>query len=322
MPALIAVAAWSGGPPAPDSLAGHLVVVAFLSLNLPGSLRALHSLEAWHEAYARYGLQVIGVQVPEFAFAAEPAGFLATTRRLGIGFPIGLDPALEVSQAFGAGERPRILVTDARGVVRFDRSGPEAIAEAEREILDRLRAARPEIRFPASGVGENAPATAAHPPVHLGRARVEGGPLADAAPGEPATFTAQLRYQVEGAAYVPFPVGRWTPGADGVTAARGGAENLIALRYHAGALGAVLGPGESGPVRVWVLRDERWLPEAARGADVRVDGRGASYVLVDAPRFYELTREDRGTHVVKLAPESPGATFYTITFEPAEPAGR
>ena len=324
LPALAGATAWSGG--AADSLSGHVVVVAFLSLNLPASLRVLSALEAWDDAYASYGLRVIGVQVPEFAFAAEPAALRAAARRLAIGFPLALDPALEVSRAFGSGdERPRIVVADPRGVVTFDRSGDRAAAEAEHEILERLRAARPDVRFPAAGPAlaeggsEEAPA---HPPVQLGRARVEAGPLAEATPGRAATFTAELRYQVEGSAYVPFPVGRWNPGADGVTAVRGGAENFVALRYHAGALGAVLGPGENGPVRVWVLRDERWLPQAALGVDVRLDGRGASYVLVDEPRFYALTRADRATHVVKLSPESPGATFYAITFEPGAPAGR
>jgi hypothetical protein len=101
-----------------------------------------------------------------------------------------------------------------------------------------------------------------------------------------------------------------------LTAARGGAENFVALRYDAGALGAVLGPPGSGPARVWVLRDDRWLTVAEAGADVRIDGRGASFVMVDHPRLYAIAGMTRGEHVIKLSPDVPGTTIYALTFEP------
>jgi hypothetical protein len=259
------------------------------------------------------------VQVPEFAFAAEPRALGETARRLGLSFSLGLDASLEVSRGFGAAERPRIVVADPLGRVTLDQSGAMALAHVEESIRTLIEAARPGVRFPAAA--SLSPATAeSHAPVHLGRARVAAGPLTEVLPGRATTFTAQLRYQVEGEAYTPYPVGRWTLGADGLTAARGGAENFVALRYHAGALGAVLGPGESGPVRVWILRDEKWLPPEALGADARLDGRGASYVLVSEPRLYALTREDPGAHLVKLSPEAPGAIVYALTFEPFAPA--
>ena len=122
---------------------------------------------------------------------------------------------------------------------------------------------------------------------------------------------------VEGKAYVPFPVGLWTPGRDGVTAARGGAENFIALRYDAGALWAVLSPPRGETVRVWLLCDERWLSADALGADARIDGQGASYVDVSEPRLYALCREQAGEHVVKLSPQVPGLTAYALIVEPA-----
>jgi len=321
LPSLAAASAWTAGAPSLDSLKGHVVAVAFVSLNIPSSLRVTGALESWHEAYARYGLRVIGIQVPEFAFAAEPRALQSSATRLGLRFTVGLDPLLEVWRGFGAdGERPRIVVADAQGRVAFDASGVEAFAGAETKIRELLQTARPEVRFPTAA----APTTGStsdppHAPVHLGRARAAGGPLAETLPGQATTFTAQLRYQVEGDDYTPYPVGRWILSADGVTAERGGAENFIALRYHAGALGAVLGPGQSGPVRVWILRDDQWLPASALGADARLDGRGASYVLVSEPRLYALTRESPGKHVIKLSPDAPGATFYALTFEPFAP---
>jgi hypothetical protein len=95
------------------------------------------------------------------------------------------------------------------------------------------------------------------------------------------------------------------------------------LRYHGGALGAVMSPPSRASARVWILRDERWLAREKLGADVRMDGRGASYVVVDSPRLYELSRVDPGEHVVKLSPEAPGVTLHAFTFEPvADPGSR
>jgi hypothetical protein len=298
-----------------------VVAVAFLSLNTPSSARITGALESWHDAYSRYGLRVVGIQVPEFAFAAEPRALTASAARLGLRFTVGLDPLLEVWRAFGAdGDRPRVVVADAQGRVALDANGPDGFAGAEMKIRELLQAARPDIRFPTAAAPlPGSTSDPPHPPVHLGRARAAGGPLAGSLPGQATTFTAQLRYQVEGDDYTPYPVGRWIVAADGVTADRGGAENFIALRYHGGALGAVLGPGQSGPVRVWILLDDQWLPPSALGADARLDGRGASYVLVNEPRLYALTRESTGSHVIKLSPDAPGATFYALTFEAFAP---
>ena len=321
LPTLEDVTSWIGSPRSPvDSLEGRVKAVAFLSFNMPGSIRVLPRLEAWHDAYSRYGLDLAAVQVPEFAFGAEPAAFEAAVRRFRIGFPIGLDPSPAAWRTFGpGGDRPRVVIADSSGRVTFDSSGVAAVPAAEREILRLLQEARPELRFPAVHVEAPAAESSHHPPVHLGRARVEGGPLAKTPAGRATTFTAQLRYQVDGEPFTPYPVGRWELSADGLIAARGGAENFIALRYDGGALGAVMAPPEIGPVRVWVLCDERWLTPEEQGADVRLDGRGASYVMVDEARHYALTREAPGSHLIKLSPDVAGATFYTFTFEPSVP---
>lgn len=312
----LGAALWSD-PTALDSLAGHAAVVAFVSFDLPGSLRILPTLEAWHDAYSRYGVRVLAVHVPAFAFADDSAGTARAAQRLGLRFPVALDPALEVWRAFGArGTTPRLIVAGADGRVRMDGERRAAVAEAERAIRDQVKAAHPRLRFPAAATPPAEDEPEEHAAVQLGLARVEGGPLKATVSGRVTNFTAQLRYQVEGDLYTPYPVGRWIPGADGLTAARGGAENFLALRYDAGALGAVLGPAEAGAVKMWVLRDERWLARSEAGADVEFDGRGASYVTIREPRLYALTRETRGRHVIKLSPESPGATIYALTFVP------
>jgi thioredoxin family protein len=326
LPSLATAEGWlNGGAPPPDSLRGRPVLVVLWSSTRPAGLAAAARARAWDEAFGGYGLRVIGVHLPEFAFATDSAAVAAVVRRLGLRFPIALDPALRLAQAFGVhGFEPRLVLANGGGGIVAHADGDGGALEGR--VGAELRRARPDLRFPddrarlaASGA---APAAAWPPTLYVGATRVARGPLAGASTGASRMFTAQFRYQVEGRPYTPYPHGLWRPGADGVTAERGGAEHYLALRYDAGPLGAVLGPPATGAVRLWILRDEAWLPADQLGADVQVDGQGASYVLVDEPRLYQLCRAVTGEHVVKLSPEEPGVTIYAFTFEPAEPAAR
>jgi len=319
-PSLSAAKQWLNGSGVTiDSLRSRPSVVFFWNDTRPSCLRILPLVQAWYDAYARYGLTVVGVYEPEFTFGADSILVAAAARRMHLTFPITLDPSLQLGRAFGAPPSlPRLVLFDAAGHAReqLDASGVEVM---ERAIRRELQSFRPALRFPADPVASASygsperrwPAT-----VFLGASRVASGPLTSAPPGRERLFAPQFRYEVEGVPYTPYPVGLWKPTSEGVTAGRGGAENFIALRYDAGTLGAVMSPENGSTSRVWILRDEHWLEPEMLGTDVRVDGRGASYVDVDAPKLYELCRDSGGDHVVKLSPEKPGLTVHAITFEP------
>jgi hypothetical protein len=325
LPSFAGVKGWlNGGPPTPDS--ASRVVVLLWSSTRPDGIAAAARARAWDDAFRRYGLRVIGVHLPEFAFAADPAAVSVEAERLGLRFPIALDPTLQVAQAFGVQAfRPRFLMTNGEGVVLHQVDGNGA--ELEGPLRAELARARPDVRFPndaAPGESLFAPPPAMEwpPTLYLGTTRATKGPLAGATAGESRLFSSQFRNQVEGEPYTPIPQGLWRITADGLVAERGGAEQFIALRYDAGALGAVLSPPASGPARLWVLKDEAWLPSHDGGADLRVDGRGASYVLVDQPRLYQICGAVGGEHVVKLSPEDPGLAVHAFTFEPVDTPSR
>lgn len=331
LPSLQAATAWlNGGPLPPDSLRGHPTVIALWSDTDPACLRALPAIESWHEAYERYGVRVIGVHEPDFAFAADSAVPAAVVRRLGLRFPIALDAASAIRTVLGAPmDGPRIVLADPSGTIVESAVGRQALPVIERRLREQVQRLHPGSDFPgATGiepVADSSVTGAAVGPladvVLLGTGRARAGPLATAEPGRAQHFTVQFRFQVEGKPNVPYPVGLWTPSAEGPRAERGGAENYIALRYDAGALWAVMSPPAQGPARVWILRDEHWLAADALGADAHLDGRGASYVDVTEPRLYAVCAAKGGEHVVKLSPETPGVTVHALIVEPAEAGG-
>jgi len=72
--ALADASGWlGGGPVRADSLRGRTVLLVAWSDADPLSLRLLREADAWQAAYGRFGLRVVGVHVPEFAFSADSA---------------------------------------------------------------------------------------------------------------------------------------------------------------------------------------------------------------------------------------------------------
>jgi hypothetical protein len=310
-----------GGPLPPDSLRGHTVVLALFSDTHPGAIAALPRIDEWHAAYARFGVRVIGVHVPEYAFATAPEVAERFAGRLGLTFPIVRDPSLALLSALGSRRSAvEIVIADAEGRVRHTRTlgpGERDLLGSEHALRALLREARPDVSFPVAGAGEGAKRGRRVPDVRtirLGSASAGEGPLTGATPGVAQPFTAQFRFEVEGAPFVPYPVGWWVPGPEGVAAHRGGAAQFVAIRYDAGRVGVVAAPAAGRTSRLWILRDEKWLAADALGEDARLDAHGASYIELDAPRLYFVTR-GRGSHVLKLSPEDAGVTLHALTFE-------
>lgn len=315
LPDLEAAEGWLNGPPlTADSLAGRIVVLAFWSATDPRSIRSLPEIEAWHRAYQRYGVRVIAVHSPEFAMSSDPVYASRLPERFGLTVPLALDPALKITNELATTDGlPRYLVADPGGRVVLD-AGPGQEGEVDAAIRQALVREDPDLDLPSSAGRSDTSPPPAPRVVYLGANRAAGGPLATAVPGRAQMFTTQFRFQEEGAAYVPYPVGKWTQHADGLTAERGGPSNFVAIRSANGTVSAMLGPGKRLPSKVWILEGSGWLSRKESGADVRFDERGAAFVEVREPRIYAITRAQK-PHMLRLSPEDPGVTFYSFVFE-------
>jgi len=349
VPPLGLASGWLNGRPIePVSIHGRLTVLVTFSDTYPLSPELLRRVEAWHKAYSRYGVRVIGVHHPQFSFAADTSVLAHFAQRVGLTFPIARDPGRTIRApgswdaatsrsgvAFATSGQirepgaPDFLIMDARDsiVARVWDASPQSLSLAEAAIRRELRRLRPDVGFPTEyRAGPIDPDTFFEClGLYLG-VRQPGlvrlalrGPLATVKPGTPQTFVAPFRFDQEGDAFTPYPVGRWTLGAEGLTAARGGAANFLAIRYDSGKwglrrVGVVASPPRDGSAKLWVLRDDAWLPAFALGEDATLDARGASYVIVTEPRLYNVA-SGYGSHVIKLSPESPGLTLHELTFD-------
>ena len=142
--------------------------------------------------------------------------------------------------------------------------------------------------------------------------------IADAPAGvnlaQATNFTYSRSDPQDGAIYLQ---GYWhlTPEA----AVSGEREGFLLLRYHAIQLVAVMKPENGGSVRVEVTQDDHPIAREDAGPDLRYDAQDRSYVLVDAPRAYDLVSNARfGTHDLRLSPKDEGLGVYDIAFESCE----
>jgi thiol-disulfide isomerase/thioredoxin len=79
-----------------DQQIGRPVLLEFWDFLRVNSLRTLPYLKAWHARYADRGLRIIGVHAPGFPPSRDAAAARAAVARLGIEYPVALDPDLRV----------------------------------------------------------------------------------------------------------------------------------------------------------------------------------------------------------------------------------
>jgi hypothetical protein len=132
-----------------DRLMGrHAVLVEFWDFARVNSLRTLPYLKGWHERYADAGLQVVAVHSPAYSFGRDPAAVEGAVERLGIEYPVLLDPELEVWRLYGNRGWPGRYLFDRRGLLRYMHYGEGEYAESEAAIQEAVRELDPELRLP------------------------------------------------------------------------------------------------------------------------------------------------------------------------------
>ncbi|MBP0717879.1 cytochrome c biogenesis protein DipZ [Burkholderia sola] len=318
LPSLDGAVQWLNSPPLTAAgLRGKVVLVDFWTYSCINCLRTLPYTTAWARKYAPYGLVVIGVHAPEFAFERDIGNVKKAVHDLGIDYPVAIDNGYSIWRAFNNEYWPAHYFIDAQGRIRHHHFGEGEYAQSERAIQSLLaEAGHPDaLNVPlglagAPAKGALAAADSANvrsPETYVGYARAEsfaspGGVVRDAAH----RYDAPAGPDLNGWGLA----GTWNVGAERASLAA--PDGRIVYRFHARDLHLVLGPGTSGrPVRFRVTLDGA-APGAAHGTDVDAQG----YGTVTGQRLYQLVRQtgtiaDR-TFAIEFL--DPGVDAYAFTF--------
>jgi thiol-disulfide isomerase/thioredoxin len=314
--------AWlNSAPLTPASLQGKVVLVDFWDYTCINCLRTLPYLREWYKRYASDGFVIVGVEAPEFRFETDGKNLADATSRLGVVWPVVSDFDFAVWKRYGINAWPTELLFDQSGKLVEEEIGEGNYPQTEAEIQALLRKANPSLNLPPPMAllpqdNYDKPGAVCYP--KTAEIVVERSRIGNAVSGDPRM---DQNYQdpgqhKDGTLYLD---GYWRATRQSISYSGGG--GYVALPYHAIQVETVM-RSNGGPIRVNVTQDDKPVPRDDAGSDLHYDAKGNSYVLVDAPRAYEVIMNAAfGHHELVLSPQGGGLRIYDFAFESCEVPG-
>ncbi len=127
-----------GQPLTMTGLRGHVVLVDFWTYTCINCIRTLPFLKGLYATYHRYGLDIVGVESPEFTFEQEASNVRQAVQADGITYPVVQDNDLGTWNAYQNQYWPAEYFIDARGEVRHTQFGEGEYKQDEAAVRQLL----------------------------------------------------------------------------------------------------------------------------------------------------------------------------------------
>ena len=313
------------------SLRGKVVLIDFWEYTCINCVRTFAENKKWYERYHKFGFEIIGVHCPEFDIAYRFDNVRTAVKRFGLPYPVVVDNHFLIWRAYHNSTWPNRFLIDAKGYIRYDRSGEGGDSALEHAIQQLLRETHPGLEFPSSykippeknAFAPSCGATTSE--MYVGQWGDRGILSNVQGYHKGKTIKYVLPASVEdGHAALS---GRWEtdkghkPGESNGMIYRGKkkgnapSSDELVMRYHARELYSVMNVEHGHPSRVYIRQDGKDMTAQNKGVDVQFDGQGHSYIEVREPRMYYLTANPKlGSHKIELFPTRSGLTINSFTF--------
>ncbi len=113
-------------------------LVHFFDFAQLNSIRTLPYLQAWQERYESDGLAMMGVHSPRFPFTQGHDAVAAAAERLGIGWPVAVDPEFALWRIYEPHGWPALFLWGQGGALRWYHLGEGDYAGTEEAIREAL----------------------------------------------------------------------------------------------------------------------------------------------------------------------------------------
>jgi len=284
-PPIVAGGQWFNSPPLTvAALRGKVVLLDFWTYSCINCLRTLPHLEAWYAAYHRYGLQIIGVHSPEFAFEHVASNVSAAIKRLGIRYPVVQDNNFATWDNYSNEYWPASYLIDQQGRIRAYDTSEGGYSTMEENIKQLLG-----VSNDAAAVPDLTPSGDITPESYLGYLRLDPSRYVGEriAQNTLKDYPAKRSIPLNSLSYS----GNWRV-EDSVAVAGAGAG--LSLRFQGSDVYLVL--GGQGKVTV------------------SVDGAKSSTIDVNAYKLYTLLGSATPTKGLMALTFTPGVQAYAFTF--------
>ncbi|MGN6169871.1 MAG: cytochrome c biogenesis protein CcdA [Solirubrobacteraceae bacterium] len=284
-------------------LRGHVVLVDFWTYTCINCLRTLPFLKGLYATYHRYGLDIVGVETPEFTFERIASNVAQAIRSDGLRYPVVQDNNYGTWNAFQNEFWPAEYLIDAHGHVRHTQFGEGDYLQDEAAVRELLYEA---------GTHNLPPPMSAHAILpSVGLATPETYLAADRAQGfvQPPKKGVHYYRGVSGSLGLnAFALhGVWRVTSQEATPVSSGA--LIQGRFHAAHVYLVMTSAGDAARHVRVLLDGHPIRRPDGGSDVR-----DATVTVKGQRLYSLVSLPSAQSHEFTLKLPPGVSAYDFTF--------
>jgi cytochrome c biogenesis protein CcdA/thiol-disulfide isomerase/thioredoxin len=292
-----------GRPLTLQGLRGHVVLVDFWTYTCINCLRTLPFLRGLYATYHRYGLEIVGVETPEFTFERIASNVAQAIRSDGLHYPVVQDNNYGTWNAYQNEFWPAEYLIDAHGHVRHTQFGEGDYLQSEAAVRELLyEAGAHNLPPPMSAHAILPSAGLATPETYLGADRAQGFV-------QPPKKGVHYYQGVSGGLGVNnFALhGTWRITSQAGTPVSSGA--LIQGHFQAAHVYLVMTSAGNAARRVRVLLDGHPIGGADAGSDVH-----KATVLVKGQRLYSLiSLPSAQSHDFTLR-IPPGVSAYDFTF--------
>jgi cytochrome c biogenesis protein CcdA/thiol-disulfide isomerase/thioredoxin len=291
-----------GRPLTLAGLRGHVVLVDFWTYTCINCIRTLPFLKGLYATYHRYGLEIVGVETPEFTFEQVAGNVQQAIQSDGLRYPVVQDNNYGTWNAYQNQYWPAEYLIDATGQVRHTQFGEGNYKQDEAAVRQLLYEAGATKLPPPSTARAMIPAAQlATPETYLNPDRAQGFAVAPrlgthSYPGvaRPALNEFALR-------------GSWSITHSAATPTISGA--AIEVGFQAANVYLVLTSAGNLPRQVRVLLDGRPISAREAGADVH-----AGSLTVKGQRLYSLVALPSAEQRALTVEVPPGVSAYSFTF--------
>ncbi len=284
-------------------LRGHVVLVDFWTYTCINCLRTLPFLEGLYADYHRYGLDIVGVETPEFTFEQEASNVRQAIEADGIRYPVVQDNRYGTWNAWQNEYWPAEYLIDARGQVRHVQFGEGDYKQSEAAVRALLAdAGASSLPSPMTASAILPSAGLGTPETYLDTQRQSG-------------FLVPLRSGIRQYPGVTGSLGlnhfalagAWNASSESITAAASGAS--ITGSVQAAKVYLVLTSAGNVPRQGRILLDGQPLPSAHAGADVK-----NGLVTITGQRLYSLISFPAAQQFTFTVQLPRGVSAYDFTF--------
>ena len=284
------------------SMRGHVVLVDFWTYTCINCIRTLPFLKGLYATYHRYGLDIVGVETPEFTFEQEASNVAQAISTDGLRYPVVQDNRYGTWNAYQNEYWPAEYLIDATGQVRHTQFGEGSYREDEAAVRELLyEAGAHHLPAPMTAHAVMPSSNLGTPETYLDPQRAQG-------------FAQPVKSGVHFYPGVLEPIvnewglhGTWRATSQSITPA--GPGTTITGRFQAAHVYLVMTSAGNVPRHVGVLLDGHRISATTAGSDVH-----GGEVTVRGQRLYSLVSlpGDQDHTITLQVPR--GVSAYDFTF--------